>query len=112
MAEHIDKTHYDERVRIAVGMSEGELTDEFKDGVLFTLELLKTEPTADVREVVHAKWIEYGRPRCEEQHYQCTNCEDYVNFGQWGEYYKNNFRYCPHCGAKMDLEEVEQCQHQ
>ncbi len=46
-------------------------------------------------------WKKYGMPRCGEQHYKCTNCEDYVNFGIWGEYYTNNFRYCPHCGAKM-----------
>lgn len=46
-------------------------------------------------------WIKYGIPRCGEQHYQCTNCENYVNFGQWGEYYKRSFKYCPNCGADM-----------
>ena len=46
-------------------------------------------------------WIKYGIPRCEEQHYQCTNCKDYVNFGVWGDYYQKDFRYCPHCGCRM-----------
>lgn len=46
-------------------------------------------------------WIKYGIPRCEEQHYQCTSCEYYINFGRWGEFYAREFKYCPHCGAEM-----------
>ena len=46
-------------------------------------------------------WIKYGIPRCEEQHYQCTNCDYYINFGKWGELYTKEFKYCPNCGAKM-----------
>lgn len=48
------------------------------------------------------KWEKYGIPRAGEQHYQCTNCKNYVNFGMWGSYYKRDFKYCPHCGAEMD----------
>ncbi len=51
MKEYIDRKHFDERVRIAIGMSEGELTEDFKDGVLFVLELLKTEDKANVIEI-------------------------------------------------------------
>lgn len=50
------------------------------------------------------KWEKYGIPRAGEQHYQCTNCKNYVNFGMWGSYYKRDFKYCPHCGAEMDGE--------
>lgn len=46
-------------------------------------------------------WIKYGVPRCDEQHYQCTNCEYYINFGMWGKVYTKEFKYCPNCGAKM-----------
>ena len=46
-------------------------------------------------------WIKYGRPMCGEQHYKCTSCEYYINFGQWGEVYTKQFKYCPNCGAKM-----------
>ena len=46
-------------------------------------------------------WIKYSIPRCEEQHYQCTSCKYYINFGQWGELYTKEFKYCPNCGAKM-----------
>ena len=47
------------------------------------------------------RWIKYGIPRCGEQHYQCTSCEYYINFGQWGELYTKEFKFCPNCGAKM-----------
>lgn len=50
-------------------------------------------------------WIKYGIPRCEEQHYQCTHCNYYINFGKWGELYTKEFKYCPNCGAKMESEE-------
>ena len=50
------------------------------------------------------KWLKYGFQRAGEQHYQCTNCKDYVNFGAWGDYYTKNFKYCPHCGARMEDE--------
>ncbi len=53
-------------------------------------------------------WIKYGIPRCEEQHYKCTLCGYYINFGQWGDFYTREFKYCPHCGAEMkgEIDEV------
>lgn len=50
------------------------------------------------------RWIKYGIPRCEEQHYQCTNCNYYINFGKWGELYTKEFKYCPNCGCRMSEE--------
>lgn len=46
-------------------------------------------------------WIKYSIPRCGEQHYKCTSCGYYINFGQWGELYTKEFKYCPNCGVKM-----------
>lgn len=48
----ISKSHFDKRVREAVGMTIAELTADFKDGVRTTLELLKTEQTVDAVAVV------------------------------------------------------------
>ena len=48
------------------------------------------------------KWIKYSVPRCGEQHYKCTSCGYYINFGQWGELYTKEFKYCPNCGCKME----------
>lgn len=51
MAEYIDKENFDTRVRLAVGMSEQDLTSDFKDGVSTVLDyFLKTEKKADVIE--------------------------------------------------------------
>lgn len=47
------------------------------------------------------EWIKYSFPRCGEQHYQCTSCGYYINFGQWGELYTKEFKFCPNCGARM-----------
>ena len=46
-------------------------------------------------------WVKYATPRCGEQHYKCTNCDDYVNFGQYGDYYTKDFKFCPHCGFNV-----------
>lgn len=46
-------------------------------------------------------WIKYCTPICGDQHYKCTSCGYYINFGQWGEIYTKQFKYCPNCKAKM-----------
>ena len=56
-------------------------------------------PTADVREVVHGEWIDK-----DDSNYYCSECDFPIS---------NNYRidvlnFCPHCGAKMDLKEVEE----
>lgn len=51
-------------------------------------------PSADVAPVVHAKWIHND----EWWEFICTHCHKAI------ENIKR-YQYCPHCGAKMDLEE-------
>ena len=50
----------------------------------------------------HPKWVKYCVPRDGEQHYQCTKCKEYFNFGQYGDYYTKAFKYCPNCGSRME----------
>ena len=69
----------------------GTITERERDRILKALE---QEPKT-------GHWIKYGIPRCGEQHYQCTNCDEYFNFGLYSDYYKKAFKYCPNCGAKM-----------
>jgi hypothetical protein len=57
------------------------------------LKLIKIEPTANVQEVRHGKWIEYDNgvqtcSECGEEH-------------EWQDYRAS---YCEDCGAKMDKE--------
>lgn len=54
---------------------------------------------ADVHKVVHAHWVRAERRGCVTYHNsyaECSNCH--------GEplQFCRDFKYCPHCGAKMD----------
>lgn len=64
--------------------------------------LLRTFPTADVVEVVHAHWIEHPHFNFEGGYsganYECSNCH-YDDL-----YDLDDANYCPKCGAKMDGE--------
>lgn len=53
------------------------------------------------------EWVKYSIPRCGEQHYKCSHCDEYVNFGLYGDFYTKDFIYCPHCGA--DMRGVSEC---
>ena len=62
-------------------------------------------PAADVREVVHGRWIKLGRIRDDGDHdflYMCSECE-YEDIHS--ELVKVS--YCWNCGAKMESEETE-----
>lgn len=63
-------------------------------------------PTVDAVEVVrHGKWLEWFPGDCalimtgEEMLYRCSSCD--AKYADAEEY-----KYCPYCGARMDLEEV------
>lgn len=75
----------------------------------YLTDLLPLEEYDKVEEIVEAlqpkqkvgHQVKYSIPRCGEQHYQCTSCRYYINFGQWDEFYTKEFKYCPRCGVKM-----------
>lgn len=50
--------------------------------------------TADVQEVKHGKWKQIYE---KYPQYVCTACNHLFN--------NKSFKYCPHCGAKMDGDE-------
>lgn len=54
-------------------------------------------PAADVAPVRHGRWVHDGqRVRCGVDWWHCSNC------GSLASGVEIKFRYCPHCGAKMD----------
>lgn len=55
-------------------------------------------PAADVIEVVHGEWLYCPETINLRSHFYCSVC----NGVRLEHYTKNNFRYCPNCGAKMD----------
>ena len=88
----IDADAFDERVRVAGGMSEEELTDDFKDGVLTVLEMLKTQPTVQP-ERKKGKWIPMQVSSGRDS-WKCSEC------GRRARGKIENLPYC-HCGADM-----------
>ena len=58
----------------------------------------------DAKEVRHGRWIK------DKNLYKCTACNDLLTVAGWADsipekqIYKA-FKYCPNCGARMDLEE-------
>ena len=56
-----------------------------------TVSMLNQLPKVEAVEVVHGGWEYYSTTMQE-----CSNCHRHTS--------KHKFKYCPHCGAKMDLE--------
>lgn len=56
--------------------------------------LLKNAPAADVAEVVHGVWAEN-----DDDTIECSCCNAVFDLVCLEP---DDFRYCPHCGAKMD----------
>lgn len=78
------------------------------------LEKVRIAPAIEAVGVVHARWVhdDLGHTYCSKCHeripyihcYSEEPCSDYDE--EWDEEIPET-RYCPHCGAKMDLQEVE-----
>lgn len=64
---------------------------------------IKAIPAADVAPVRHGDWMEWFPGDCalimtgEEMLYRCSCCD--VKYSD-----AEGYKYCPNCGAKMDLE--------
>lgn len=58
------------------------------------IEMIRSEPAAEVAPVVRGKWIHND----EWWEFICIHCHKAI-----GDTKK--YQYCPHCGAKMDLED-------
>lgn len=94
MAEYIDreaviKAIYDSDpngIRQALGFNIGQIE-----------EALRAIPAVDVAPVRHGRWTHDGqRVRCGVDWWHCSNC------GSLASGVEIKFRYCPHCGAKID----------
>ena len=66
------------------------------------IDILKViTPTADVQKIRHGRWIEQVKIRKDGKsrlvHWQCSLCGIFLG--------TSTANFCPHCGAKMDLED-------
>lgn len=69
----------------------------YEDGSWWFQDRIDELPTVDAQPVVHAKWIcehDVRYDRCTFTKFTCSVCgEDSLERG----------KYCPNCGAKMDM---------
>lgn len=69
------------------------------------LKFIDDEPTADVAEVKHGKWIGKQLDNFRKYEVTCSNC-DWIGIENYDSYDNPlEFNYCPNCGAKMNLED-------
>ena len=69
----------------------------------YAADMVNSAPTADVKEVVHAKWIWFNAWEGDDTFGEwkmlcCSHCLE-------SEGARENAKYCPNCGAIMDLAE-------
>lgn len=62
--------------------------------------VLSHTPTVDAAEVVHGRWL--SEMHSNSNNGTCSVC------GSYEHAYAFEWKYCPFCGAKMDLKEGEQ----
>ena len=84
---------------------------EYERGYLDAQENMNLLPTVDAVEVVHGRWIDGGAIHNGKEVYKsidCSVCEEYFKVeSQDREYWKERFKVCPFCGAKMDGDSCE-----
>lgn len=67
-------------------------------------------PSADVQPVRHGTWMEENR-RPRSILYRCSVCREIAHDRPYGSLKREpkktcKMKYCPHCGAKMESEEI------
>lgn len=95
MAEYID-------LKAAIKMMRGSAIAKyplsFSSGIMAAADELQKMPAADVAPVLHGRWRKGGYV-CGETEWKCSSCGE----TEWRtSIYR--FKYCPFCGAIMDLE--------
>lgn len=79
--------------------------DDIIEWIEYEPEIYVVQKEADVAPVVHGKWVDL-RKGDGDYEFQCSNCKEI--YGMPDEDITPldiELFYCPHCGAKMDLEE-------
>ena len=108
MDEYIER----KALREAFENADADVVEEYEDvtcdwgfGRKNILEVINSVPAADVAPVRHGKWLEWFPGDFalimtgEEMLYRCSSCDAKYSDAE-------GYKYCPNCGAKMDLEEV------
>ena len=107
MKEYIERESLHDEIRsLSVSITglrcgKGVLNEYMKQYRESVLRIVDEQPTADVQEVRHGKWIYCGKQRGYDHKWQCSECLR-LEFTKHKADIKD-YPYC-HCGARMDGE--------
>lgn len=88
MPRYIDAEDFERRLEHPpYTIYNGEMFAEWYD------ECMKSQPTADVQEVKHGRWIAISNGNMKHWKERCSEC---------GIYTRGQSPFCKNCGAKMD----------
>ena len=99
MMEYIKKEDVEKMLDDAKLISDGEYCGYCTEDVS-----INSIETQDVFHVIHAKWIDEDFPEKQATVHGfavCSSCGELSHKAEHG--YNILSKYCPHCGAKMDL---------
>ena len=103
MSEYISRNEVYQKLHEAGGC---DASDEwgrgYDAGITEAIDIIDNIPSADAAPIVHGHW-DCGYDMFE--YAICSSCK--WDSGEAWEYAKKNFKFCPHCGAKMDESEDE-----
>ncbi len=101
MPEYIEREAMVEKIAWLADLT-GDAGREY--GLRAALDVLKRSPVADVTSARHGRWVHnnlaahwYAKNECSECSYHEADQRD-ISY----------YRFCPYCGAKMDLEEDDE----
>lgn len=101
MSKYVNAAYAAEKIAEKHGIRIADLCDTFGD-----------IPAADVAPVVHGRWLNFYNDftvaecdQCASQFEVTFDCE--ANGALWNGF-KQFYKYCPNCGAKMDKEETDE----
>lgn len=80
--------------------------DEYYKGLGKAKRIACDQPTADVQEVKHAKDLQSERA-FSGWTFECSRCHLFDDDTYYIVSQIDSIKYCPNCGAKMDLEDNE-----
>lgn len=80
-------------------MDDSQTADSIMHGLHMAEKIMKDVPVIDAAPIVHASWV---REVDRYNHWHCSACKYVV-----GVLMRIGSDYCPHCGAVMDLPEIE-----
>jgi len=81
------------------------ITNGFKYiSIIDAIKVVSERPTVDAKPIVHSHWIEGQTGNPNIHNILCSYCfYCYPSKGNANsQYTKKKFKWCPHCGAKMD----------